>query len=123
VPFSVLIVDDDPAIVWVLALLVDGEADLSVAGTAADGERALAWVRQQCPDAIISDHRMPHLTGLQALPQLRRTCPGSVIVLNTSDTEITPEALSLGADAVWDKADPPGRLINLVRTLCSQKSE
>ena len=122
-PFSVLIVDDDPAVVWILALLVEGEADLSLAGTTTDGGQAVACVGQGCPDAIICDQRMPHLTGLEALPQLRRACPGSVIVLNTSDTEITPQALRLGADAVWDKTDPPDQLIRLVRTLCQQKSE
>jgi DNA-binding NarL/FixJ family response regulator len=121
-PFSVLVVDDAASVVEILAVLIDGEADLSVAGRARDGLAAVHRAVRSCPDAIICDQRMPRLQGLEALPLLRRACPDTVIVMYTSNPDdIAAEAYRLGADAVLDKLVPPSEAIDLVVTLCHQR--
>lgn len=65
---AVLVVDDEPAIRGLLALMLEGE-DYDVA-TAGDGEEALAQVHQQRPDAILLDLMMPNVDGWQVIDAL-----------------------------------------------------
>jgi len=57
------------------------------------------------PDVIISDIRMPGLTGMEVLAGLRQADWPTVIVLMTafSDRETREEAARLGADAFFEK--------------------
>ncbi|CAM5721795.1 Protein-glutamate methylesterase/protein-glutamine glutaminase [Streptomyces antimycoticus] len=46
--------------------LLAAQPDIEVVGEAADGEQALALVREQHPDVVLMDIRMPVLDGLAA---------------------------------------------------------
>ncbi|MHC5002507.1 MAG: response regulator [Planctomycetota bacterium] len=65
----ILVVDDEPHILQVLALKL-GEAGYEVQ-TAADGRRALELVREQRPDLVITDLKMPHVDGAELCHSLR----------------------------------------------------
>ena len=76
-------------------VLVDDEADLrelvretlrvaggfSVVGEAANGEDAVALVREMHPDMVLLDLDMPVLSGLDALPRLREASPETRVVV------------------------------------------
>ncbi len=70
---SVLVVDDESAVGAVLV------AALREAGAQArameDPEAALAWLLERGADVIVSDLRMPRLSGLELYEQLRRRAP------------------------------------------------
>lgn len=102
---TVLVVDDDDGVREVLLELVERDARLRVAGEACDGETAVEAVARLKPDAIILDHQMPGLTGLQVLPALRRHVPGAVVVMlsGTPDAEVSRLATEAGADAFFQK--------------------
>jgi DNA-binding NarL/FixJ family response regulator len=63
------------------------EADgMVVVGEASDGDEATALVRELAPDAVVLDLNMPGSSGLEALRQIARTCPGvQAVVLTVSD--------------------------------------
>jgi len=65
----VLIVDDEPAIVELLALLFEDEGYDVL--RAYDGEQGLRLAKHRHPDLIISDVSMPRLTGIDLLRGLR----------------------------------------------------
>lgn len=121
-PFSVLIVDDQPAVLQLLTLWIEGDDRLSLAGTAQDGEAAVRWVRSRCPDAVICDLVMPVMDGIEALPLLRRACPDAVIAMYTSCPEVAGGAEQLGADAVFDKATEPSAMLDHLVNLCRIRS-
>jgi len=56
-------------------------------------------------DVVISDARMPHRSGLDALEGLRKNDPQTPFILITAfgDTHTHSEAFRLGANAVFDK--------------------
>jgi CheY-like chemotaxis protein len=120
-PLSVLVVEDRPEIARVLTYLVDSDDRLSLDGIATDGLEALAHCERDCPDAIICDVQMPRMDGIEALPLLRKACPDSVIVMYSSDPETAKPAPELGADAVFDKADDPASLMELLVDLCGAR--
>jgi len=94
----VLLIDDDSALLDVLALAFE-DADHDVV-TAADGADGLAKIRAQRPDAIVSDVNMPGVDGFTLCRRLREAGDSTPLVLLTSrDSEIDEAlGLELGAD-------------------------
>jgi len=69
-----------------------------VAGVAKDGIEAVELAADLQPDVITLDIEMPEMTGLEALPQIRRHSDARVIMLTSvDDPETTYRALALGA--------------------------
>jgi two-component system response regulator AtoC len=94
---SVLLVDDDPAVAKVLgALLV--QAGLTV-HTAKSGAEALELLRQKPIDVVVSDVRMPGMSGLELLAEVTRSGPEVPIVLMTAHGTVpmAVEAMKAGA--------------------------
>ena len=70
---KVLLVDDEPFILQGLKLLVDWENEgFRVAGTAANGMEALAFLKKEKVDLVIADIKMPRMTGLELLEHIRK---------------------------------------------------
>ena len=100
---AVLIVDDEPDIQLVMSVNLTKEGyDVDTAG---DGLEALKRLESKDYDAIILDHQMPHLTGMQFLEKLRdRAAEGAadadipVIVITAYGTiEMAVQAMKEGA--------------------------
>jgi DNA-binding response OmpR family regulator len=94
----VLLVDDDPALLDVLALAFE-EAGYDVA-RANDGRQALEAIRTASPAVVVSDVNMPHTDGFALCRRLREQGSAVPVVLLTSrDSEIDEAlGLELGAD-------------------------
>lgn len=116
-PLSVLVVDDQPAMVQLLRMWIDDDERFALAGTAADGRAAVREAAAGCPDAVICDMDMPEMNGAEAVPVLRRMCPDTVIVVYTSDRDLATRAGLLGADAVLDKATTPVEVLDVLAEL------
>ncbi|MFE1934289.1 response regulator [Streptomyces sp. NPDC059474] len=69
---SVLVVDDEPITRAGLSAILHSQADLTVAGTAGDGEEAAGACARLRPDVLLLDIRMPRRDGLWALAELGR---------------------------------------------------
>lgn len=78
---TVLICDDDPAMRFLLQVVIGLREGMSVAGEAADGNEAIVQAELLQPDVILLDLAMPHRTGLEALPELNRVAPASSVVI------------------------------------------
>jgi two-component system KDP operon response regulator KdpE len=93
----VLVVDDEPSIVRVVA------ANLRARGyealTAASGKAALTVIETQQPDCIVLDLGLPDVGGLEVLRRLRAWATTPVVILTAVDDERKKAtALDLGAD-------------------------
>jgi DNA-binding response OmpR family regulator len=93
----ILIVDDEPPIVDVLAYNLQRENYQVV--IARDGEEALAQARREQPDLVILDLMLPKLDGIEVCRALRREGNVPIIMLTARDGEIDRVVgLELGAD-------------------------
>jgi DNA-binding NtrC family response regulator len=93
----ILIVDDEPAIRFSLSELL---ADAGhVVRTAEHGPAALAALDGDAADLVLSDLRMPAMSGLELLEEVRTRFPDALFVLMTAhgDERIAVQALKLGA--------------------------
>ena len=84
-PFSVLVVDDEPlARAGVLALLRK-DPEMEVVGECGSGSSAIDAVRKLRPDIVFLDIQMPDMDGFQVLEQLGSASPGAVIFATAHD--------------------------------------
>jgi two-component system, NtrC family, response regulator HydG len=94
---NILVVDDDRAHRTMLRTLLDGwgfsveEAD--------DGARAIERVQEKSYDLVLMDVRMVELSGLEALPEIKKFNPAIPIIIMTaySSVDTAVEALKKGA--------------------------
>ncbi|WP_046216142.1 response regulator transcription factor [Paenibacillus wulumuqiensis] len=100
--FKVMIVDDEPAIREGLKTIVDWDAiGFEVAETAANGREALQKYERIRPDLMIMDIRMPGMSGLEVIEQLRqdKLRQAHVLILSGyADFEYARRALGYGVD-------------------------
>ncbi|MGX7670644.1 response regulator [Plantactinospora sp. DSM 117369] len=122
-PIGVLIADDQDLVRLGLRALVESEADLRVAGEAADGLGALAVARRERPDVVLMDVRMPGIDGIEATrrivadPELAGT---RVVVLTTFELDAYVfEALRHGASGFLTKDTKPVELLRAIRLVAS----
>lgn len=70
---KVLLVDDESVILQGLSVIIDWEQEgFHIIGRAGNGREALEIIRSENPDVVISDIRMPVMTGLELLERVRR---------------------------------------------------
>lgn len=77
----ILVVDDDPIILESLRRLL-GTLDVDVT-TCADPERAIARFESEPFDLVVSDERMPKMSGLEMLRRVRARSPRTPTILVT----------------------------------------
>ena len=97
---KILVADDDPIFLsFTRSLLEDRGYDVV---TAEDGEEALATVRREMPDLVVTDLVMPYRNGLEIIREMRgdeslKHIP--VIVISMKDKELDiVQGLEEGAD-------------------------
>ncbi|GAA0135197.1 response regulator [Paenibacillus sp. YSY-4.3] len=99
--YKVMIVDDEPKLRNGLRTLIPWESiGFEVIGTAASGKEVLRSFDTQLPDLLIVDIRIPGMSGLQLIQEIRTLGfpMRYVIVSGYADFEYARTALQLGAD-------------------------
>jgi DNA-binding NarL/FixJ family response regulator len=116
---TVLIADDQLLLRAGFRKLLDGEADITVVGDAADGAQAVRQVEDLRPDVVLMDIRMPVLDGIEATRRITARFPAtSVLVLTTYDLdEYVFAALEAGASGFLLKDCLPDELTSAIRVV------
>jgi DNA-binding NtrC family response regulator len=91
----VMVVDDEPDILFSLELLLRREFAVS---TAPGGAQALEVLREHPVHVILTDQRMPGMTGVELLERSRAVCPQAVRIVFTgyADTRAVIDAINKG---------------------------
>lgn len=102
---SILIVDDDPALLEALTSLISLRLDNIHLHTAALPEDALRLVAAHDYDVVLSDIKLPGMNGLELLRHIRSMRPTTPVVMMTGhgDATLRREALKAGAVAFLEK--------------------
>lgn len=103
-----LILADDHALFRLgLVRILSGRTDLAVVGEAKDGLDLLDVLKKTNPQMILLDISMPHLRGIEAIPEIRKMHPNVKILVLTmhKDMDYIAQAISAGAHGYILKDD------------------
>lgn len=116
---TILLADDHAVLRAGLRMLLDAQPDLTVVGEAGQGSEALKLAGELKPDLILLDLTMPGLSGLEALPLLRKAAPEShVLILTMHDDEsYLRQALRTGAAGYVLKKAADNELLSAIRAV------
>lgn len=98
--FSIILVDDEPwALIGLQELLDWNQLGFRIVAACDSGHTALSEALRLRPDAIVTDIRMPDMTGLELISALKKELPDlqSIIVSAYSDFDVAREAIRLAA--------------------------
>ncbi len=94
---KILLVDDEPGIRKVLSIsLADSGYEVR---SAPDGEAALALFREERPDIVLADIKMPGMDGVELLRRIKEEGPDTEVIMITGhgDMELAVRSLKLEA--------------------------
>ena len=114
-----VLAEDQRMMLGALDVLLGLEDDLSVVGTAVDGDEALRLVASLTPDVLLTDIEMPGLTGLDVAAEIqRRGLPTRVVILTTfARSGYLRRALDAGAAGYLLKDAPSATLAEAIRAV------
>lgn len=112
---QVLIVDDDPELLMMVVDILSQDGYHT--HTVTSGEQALAALRQQPFDLVLADIRMPRMSGIDLLAQIRSMSLDADVILITAYASLRTaiQALRLGAVDYVEKPLKPALLRERVR--------
>jgi CheY-like chemotaxis protein len=128
----VLLVDDHRDILKLLHSTLDTLAHELEIIEAPSGEEALLEASREKIDLLVSDYRLPGITGIELMHKIRARYPDTRVILVTgmTDRKSRDEILNAGAAAVFDKPisltdflDAVERALNLDRTILPEEGE
>ena len=115
----ILVVDDEPDILFSLRALLRRDFDVH---TAESGQQALELLRQHEIHVIMTDQRMPTMTGSELLSRARGECPEAIRMIFTgyADLKAVVDAVNRGEifrylTKPWD----PDELVAVLHEACN----
>ncbi|MCU1429924.1 MAG: DNA-binding response regulator [Actinomycetia bacterium] len=120
---GVVIADDQALLRGGFRVLIDAAPDMRILGEAADGAAAVALVRDQRPDVVLMDIRMPDVDGIEATRRIKAdetTAQTRVLILTTFDLDqYVYAALRAGASGFMLKDTSPEELLAGIRIVAA----
>ncbi|MDT3672342.1 MAG: response regulator [Aromatoleum sp.] len=111
---KILCVDDEPNIVRSLQWLLQREFEVH---TASSGQDALALVNQHDFDVVISDQRMPVMTGVEVLREVKRLSPRTMRILLTGYSDMQAIVKSVNDSEVFRFINKPWNIGELPKVV------
>jgi CheY-like chemotaxis protein len=119
--FTILVVDDEKIIHESCGRILRDE-DYTVE-TALSGQEALLKLKEKQYDLVLSDIKMPGMSGVEALEKMKQEVPDITVVMFTgySSVETARDSMKLGAADYLPKPFTPEELLRVVREALQKK--
>ncbi|GAA5185233.1 response regulator transcription factor [Rugosimonospora acidiphila] len=122
-PVRVLIADDQALLRGSFRVLIETAPGLTVVGEASTGIEAVELTRQERPDVLLMDIRMPEMDGVEATRRIcatAQTPPARVLILTMFDIDsYVYAALRAGASGFLLKDTRPADLLAAIRVIAT----
>ena len=121
--FKLLIADDEQIVIEGIKDSINWDQyGIEVVGTAKNGAEALKLAKELEPDIIISDIKMPGLSGLELIEELKDFLPNVKVILISAYEEFdyAKQAIHLGVNSYLSK---PVKKAEVINEVCKIKSQ
>jgi YesN/AraC family two-component response regulator len=118
---NIIIVDDEPKIARGILKLVSEREGYKAVGIFCEAAEALAFIECNPVDVVITDIRMPEISGLELIQQIRRTNENVHIIILSgyADFAYAQKAIALGVTRYLLKPTNPEELIGALEDIRS----
>lgn len=115
----VMIVDDHDLVRTGIKMMLSDVQGIKVVSEASSGEEAVSIARDQQPDVVLMDVRMPGIGGIEATRKLLRVSPESrILVVTVCDSDLFPTRLmQAGAFGYITKDASMSEMIKAIKTV------
>lgn len=115
----ILIAEDQRLLRQCFSEALDGDDEINVVATAADGQEALIEAERHRPDMILMDLVMPNLDGAKAAKLIRERFPETrVLMLSLHDEpKMVASAMSAGVDGFISKDVDLDELVKIIKSV------
>lgn len=113
----ILLADNRSRVRFALRSLLEEQSGLKIVGEATDSKELLTQAEAVCPDLVLIDWDLPGMATIDLLPALQKTCPDLQVITLSSRAEVEQAALTAGAQAFVNKADPPDQLLVAIQSV------
>ncbi len=118
---NILIADAQTRVRFALGILLEQQPGWRIIGDVENAQALLEAVHCRCPDLVLLDWELPGMPAQELLKVIREACPCLRVVFMSSKDELRHAAMQAGADIFVYKADPPEKLLGLIRELAAEK--
>jgi DNA-binding NarL/FixJ family response regulator len=120
-PIQVIMIEDHPEFREIIEFAIDEEDDIELIGLYGNAEQALRQVQetQTTADIILLDLNLPVMSGLEAIPWIKKYSPDTkIIILSQSNMETDVlQAIQLGASGYLLKSSTMDEIIEGLRAV------
>lgn len=114
---SVVVVEDDRGLREQLVQILESAPDIKCLAAFSSAEEALPQILEKNPDVVLMDIKLPNMSGIQCVAEIKKTAPSMQIIMVTvyEDSERIFRALKAGANGYLVKSSPPEQLLAAIR--------
>ncbi len=116
---TILLADDQKVVRQGIRLLLEKEADFEVVGEADNALEAVNLARELKPNVIVTEARMPKMSGVEAIRRIKTEHPQTAILILTmhEDEEHITGLLRAGAAGCLRKTIDIEDLVQAIRSV------
>lgn len=122
-PIRILLVDDHPLMLMGIRAMLEGQTDIEIVGTAADGAKALAMLAsmERLPNVMLLDIMMPGMDGIELARRMRAEMPDVALLVLSSDTSLATlePLLNIGIDGFLSKSSDKQTMLSAIRSVAA----
>ena len=122
-PIRILLVDDHPLMLMGIRAMLEGQTDIEIVGTAADGAKALAMLAsmERLPNVMLLDIMMPGMDGIELARRMRAEMPDVALLVLSSDTSLATlePLLNIGIDGFLSKGSDKQTMLSAIRSVAT----
>jgi DNA-binding NarL/FixJ family response regulator len=121
--YRLILADDHKLVRQGLKRILEEKTNLEIVGEVGDGLELLNLLNRVEPNLIILDVSMPHLRGIEAVPEIRHVHPDVKVLMLTmhKEEEYLYQAISAGADGYLLKEDAEKELFTAIESIQNGK--
>lgn len=115
----IAIFDDNRNILQSISMLLGTVPDFEITGIYSDVLNCLDDIAESAPDVVLMDIEMPGMTGIEAVPQIKKKYPAVKILMQTvfEDDDRVFDSICAGASGYILKNEINARLIDYIKDL------
>ncbi len=116
---SVFLLDDQAILRAGIRSLLEGMPEVEIIGDSGDPRAALEEIGEARPDVVLLDITMPGLSGIDAIPQIRKLSRRTKIVMlsHHEGQTFVDESIKAGADGYLSKDSDPEEMSLAIRSV------